>query len=92
MEILNFENYIIPVVLGICLVVGWILKKWVKDVDNKFIPLIVTLLGAVLAILGDDCKITLDTVFCGLITGASSTGMHQIFKQMVEEQTRRNKK
>ena len=36
MEFLN--EYMMPVVLGICLVVGYIIKKWVDDVDNKYIP------------------------------------------------------
>ena len=30
----------LPVVVGICLCTGFIVKKWVRDVDNKYIPTI----------------------------------------------------
>ena len=30
MEFLN--EYMIPVVLGICLVVGWVIKKWITEI------------------------------------------------------------
>ena len=35
MEFLN--EFMLPVVLGICLCIGYIIKKWIKDVDNKYI-------------------------------------------------------
>lgn len=31
-------DFMIPVIVGICLCVGYVIKKWVKDVDNKYIP------------------------------------------------------
>jgi hypothetical protein len=83
MEFLN--EYMMPVVLGICLVIGWVVKKWVNDVDNKYIPTIVTILGALLASWFNDWAITPEIILSGLITGASSTGLHQIFKQFIEK-------
>lgn len=83
MEFLN--EYMMPVVLGICLVVGYIVKKWVKDVDNKYIPTIVTILGVFLAIWFNGWSITPEIVLSGLITGASSTGLHQVFAQFIEK-------
>ena len=83
MEFLN--EYIMPVVLGICLVVGYIVKKWIKDVDNKYIPTIVTILGAFLAIWFNGWVITPEILLSGFITGASSTGMHQLITQFIEK-------
>ena len=83
MEFLN--EYMIPVVLGICLVVGYIIKKWVDDMDNKYIPTIVTVLGAFLAVWFNDWSITPEIILSGLVTGAASTGMHQIFTQFIEK-------
>ena len=83
MEFLN--EYMMPVVLGICLVVGYIVKKWVKDVDNKYIPTIVAILGVFLAIWFNGWSITPEIVLSGLITGASSTGLHQVFAQFIEK-------
>lgn len=82
MEFLN--EYMMPVVLGICLVVGYIFKKWITDIDNKWVPTIVTLFGGFLAVWINDWSITPEIILSGLITGASSTGMHQLFKQHIE--------
>lgn len=40
MDISFLSEYMIPVIVGICLCVGWIVKQWVKDVDNRYIPTI----------------------------------------------------
>ena len=82
MEFLN--EYMMPVVLGICIVIGYIIKKWISDVDNKYIPTIVTILGAFLAVWFNDWSITPEIILSGLITGAASTGMHQLFVQFIE--------
>ena len=51
MQDLGFlTEYTIPVIVGICLCVGFVIKKWIKDVDNKWIPTICALLGVFLAI------------------------------------------
>ena len=47
MEILN--NYLVPVIVGLCLVVGYMLKH-LTGADNRFIPIIVTVLGVALAV------------------------------------------
>ena len=39
-------DFMIPVIVGICLCVGYVIKKWVKDVDNKYIPTVCALLGS----------------------------------------------
>ena len=83
MEFLN--EFMMPVVLGICLVIGWIVKKWITDIDNKYIPTIVTFLGAVLAVWFNSWVVTPEIILSGLITGAASTGMHQLFTQFIEK-------
>ena len=83
MEFLN--GYMMPVVLGICLVVGWVIKKWIPDLKNKYIPTIVTILGAFLAAWMNDWNVTPEIILSGLVTGAASTGMHQIFAQYIDK-------
>lgn len=68
------------VVLGCC-VVGWIMKKFLPT-DNKIIPLVLTILGAILFVLIEG--MTVQNVIIGAFTGAASTGLHQVFKQYVE--------
>lgn len=82
MEFLN--NFILPVILGICICLGYIIKKWIKDVDNKYIPTIVAIIGVFLAVWINKWAVTPDVILTGLISGLSSTGLHQVFKQFIE--------
>ena len=83
MEFLN--EYMIPVVIGICMCVGYIIKKWVKDIDNKWIPTVVTCLGVFMAIWINGWNISPEIVLGGLASGLASTGMHQLFTQFIEK-------
>ena len=83
MEFLN--DFIMPIVLGICLVVGWVIKKWISDIDNKYIPTIVTILGTILALWFNGWIASPETILGGLISGAASTGLHQLFTQFIEK-------
>lgn len=75
----------LPIVLGICLCTGYIVKKWLKDVDNKYIPTIVAVLGVVLASWISNWTITPQVLLSGLVSGLASTGMHQLFIQYIEK-------
>ena len=86
MEFLN--EFMLPVVLGICLCVGYIIKKWIKGVDNKYIPTIVAVLGVALSIWISGWQITPEVILSGMISGLGSTGMHQVFKQFVEKENK----
>ena len=72
-----------PIVMVICLCVGYILKHWVKDVDNKVIPTVVAILGGILACI-TEWSITVELIASGMETGLASTGLHQVFKQIIE--------
>ena len=76
------EMYI-PIVMVICLCVGYVLKHWIKDLDNKIIPTVMGILGAVLACVSGG-GITLELIASGIVTGLASTGLHQVFKNLIE--------
>ena len=82
MEFLN--AYVIPEVLVLCLVLGYIIKKWIKDVDNKWIPTIVAVVGVASAILMNLEAVTLGVIVGGAVSGLASTGLHQMLKQWME--------
>lgn len=71
----------IPIVLAACLVVGFVLKKWCPA-DNKWIPTILVVLGAVLGCVAS-AEISLESIVAGAVTGLASTGLHQVFKQLL---------
>lgn len=85
MEFLN--EYMMPVILGICLCVGYIVKQWVSDVDNKYIPTIVTVLGVISSAWISNWAITPEVILTGMISGLASTGMHQLLKQFINKTT-----
>lgn len=81
---MNFlTQYYIPIVLVACLVIGYLMKKFMPT-DNKWIPLTVTVLGAVFACLADQ-HITFELVVSGAVSGLASTGLHQLFKQFIDD-------
>ena len=82
MDFLN--EMIMPLVLAACLVVGYIFKKWMPA-DNKYIPTVLAVLGAVLGCVSLQ-EISLQTVVAGAVTGLASTGLHQIFKSFIERE------
>ena len=81
MEILN--NYLVPVIVGLCLVVGYLLKH-LTGADNRFIPIIVTVLGVAVAVWMHWPHITPEVILGGAVSGLASTGMHQMFKQWID--------
>ena len=84
MEFLN--EYSIPVIVGICLCVGFILKNLVTtDKINKFIPLIVAVIGVVVNAWLNTWTVTPEILLSGMFSGLASTGMHQLFKQFIEK-------
>ena len=83
MDFTSLEKYfVLTVVLG-CLIVGYIIKKWIEDVDNKYIPTILTVFGALLNLLVSG--VSVEAVIFGAFMGLASTGLHQTFKQYIEK-------
>ena len=78
------SEYSVPVIVGICLCLGYIVKKWIKDLDNKLIPTICAFTGLILAIWINAWAINPSVILSGLFSGLASTGLHQMFKQAVE--------
>lgn len=76
-------DYVILVIVGICLCVGYILKNAVRtDKINPFIPLIMGVLGLALNIWMS-AEFTPAVVLGGLFSGLSSTGLYELFHQLI---------
>jgi hypothetical protein len=83
MEFLN--DYIVLIVMGICLCVGYVIKNIIPtDKINRFIPLIMGVLGVVLNVWVN-LAFTPEILLGGLVSGLASTGLHQLFKQFIEK-------
>ena len=85
MDISFLTEFMVPVIVGICLCVGYVIKKWIKDVDNKYIPTVCAATGLILAIWMNGWTISPQIILSGLLSGLASTGLHQVFKQFIEK-------
>ena len=83
MEIL--DAYLVPVIVALCLIVGYIIKHWIKDADNRIIPTVVTLIGVAAAVAMNWGAVTVEIIVSGAVSGLASTGLHQMFKQWIDE-------
>ncbi len=71
------------IVLGICLCVGYILKNLIPtDKINRFIPLIMGVLGVLLN-MWISWGVTPEIILGGLISGLASTGLYEAFRNMI---------
>lgn len=85
-------EYNLPVVFGICLCVGYILKHMIAtEKIDKFIPLIVGIMGVTVNMWINAWTITPDILMAGLFSGLASTGAHQAFKQIIDNATMAHK-
>jgi hypothetical protein len=84
MEFLSmFEEYLVLIVVGICLCVGFVLKNIVPtDKVNKFIPLIMAVLGVVLNLWIAGWQLTPEVLLGGLVSGLASTGTYEAVKNI----------
>lgn len=78
------KQYLVPVIIGLCLCAGYVTKHWIKDVSNKIIPTMCALLGILLACWLNQGDITPDVILSGAASGLASTGLHQMFTQFLE--------
>lgn len=85
MEFLN--EFTMAVIVGICLCVGYVVKKWIKDVDNKYIPTICAVIGVVISLWINNFVPTPENILTGLFSGLSATGLHQAFVKLIEHKT-----
>lgn len=82
MDFSALSEYFVLVVLVACLVVGYIIKSSLNFIPNKFIPTILAVLGAILNAVVTGLSV--ESIVYGAVMGLASTGMHQAFKQFVE--------
>lgn len=74
-----------PVIIGICLCVGYVIKSSLDFIPNKYIPLILALLGLIINVLMNK-GISANIALTGMFSGLTSTGFHQMFKNLIKKE------
>ena len=79
------SEYIVVIVMAICLAVGYIIKHFLP-MDNKWIPLIMGVLGIVINIWVSGWAFTPQILLGGLASGLAATGAVELIKNMAGRQ------
>lgn len=85
MDLTFLANFAVPIIVGVCLCVGYVIKNVITtDTINKYIPLIMAVLGVVLNIW-INMSFTPEILLCGMFSGLASTGLYEAFKQLIKK-------
>lgn len=76
------QEYCIPIIVAFCYCVGFGLKK-ASFFNDRYIPIVVIVLGAISGMLING--IDFQNFMVGAISGAASTGINQIYKQLSKD-------
>ena len=84
---LNFlMDHINPVILGICLLVGYVIKTAIPAIKNRYIPLAALAMGTIIAILINMSNgINAEVVLGGMISGLASTGFYEMLRNLLKK-------
>lgn len=86
MDINFLLNYINPLILGICLLVGYVLKTAFDKFPNEYIPLSALMLGTIITItINFKTGISAEIVLSGMISGLASTGLYEMLRNLLEK-------
>jgi hypothetical protein len=80
MEVLS--QYVVVIVLGICLAVGYIIKNSLNFISNKYIPLIMAALGVILNVWLNTWTFSPEILLGGLASGLASTGAFELIRNI----------
>lgn len=80
MEILG--KYVVVIVMATCLAIGYIIKHSLDFIPNKYIPLIMAILGVLLNVWVNKGAISIEILLGGLASGLASTGAFEAIRNI----------
>lgn len=80
MEIIT--KYVVIIVLAICLCLGYVIKHSISFIPNKYIPLIMAVVGTILNVWISGWQFTPEILLGGLASGLASTGTYEMIKNI----------
>lgn len=80
MEVL--QEFIVLIVMAICLCIGYVIKHSLNFIPNKYIPLIMAVLGVILNVWLNGGLFTPEILLGGLASGLASTGAFELGRNL----------
>lgn len=84
MEFLS--QFVVVLVVGICLAVGYIIKHSLNFIPNKYIPLILGVLGILLNVWIKNWNFSPEILLGGLASGLASTGTFELTRNIMNKE------
>ena len=81
-------SYAVPVVIGICLCIGYVVKTSLTFIKNKYIPLIMAIVGILLSIWINR-SIDPNIILSGMFSGLASTGLYEMFRNIINNKEKK---
>ena len=82
MDLSMLTDFIVVITLAFCVGVGYVIKSSLDFIPNKYIPLIMLILGFLVNVLMHG-SLDANIALAGMFSGLSSTGLHQMFKTLI---------
>ena len=84
MEIMS--EYVVAIIMALCLGVGYIIKHSLPFIKNDYIPLIMGILGVLLNTWYSGWIFTPETLLGGLASGLASTGAFELIRNIGDKE------
>lgn len=83
MEIL--ARYVVIIILLICLCLGYVIKHSIPFIPNRYIPLIMAIVGTLLNVWMNGWSFTPEILLGGLASGLASTGTFELVRNIASK-------
>ena len=85
------QQYAVFPIALICYFVGYIIKHFVPKMPNKYIPLILAIVGMLLNLAFNNFTFTVQILVTGAASGLVETGSFEMIRNLVEKEKEKNK-
>ena len=86
MDLTFLNEFLVVIVLAFCLWVCFIIKYSLDFIDNKYIPLIMGIVGVTFNVFVNSGAVTPVVIVGGLISGLASTGLYEMFRNFISKE------
>ena len=88
-EIMNFlQQYAAFPIAIICFGAGYVIKHYISNLPNKYIPLILAALGLILNLAFNNFAFTFEVIITGIASGLAATGSFEAVRNLNKKESK----
>lgn len=85
------QQYAVFPIALICYFIGYIIKHFVPKMPNKYIPLILAIVGVLLNLAFNNFTFTVQILVTGAASGLVATGSFEMIRNLIDKEKEKNK-